>query len=104
MQTDYLAPDGFILDLKTVAGALPVAAASGANAQGWALRDVWYREDVAAQRPLLLPDSSVLRYWFVCIEKNAALLKVAEDYSRSKDLPKARKPADGEPSETEPVP
>jgi hypothetical protein len=34
----------------------------------------------------------------------AGLLKVAEDYSRSRDLPKARKPADGEPSETEPVP
>jgi hypothetical protein len=73
MQTDYVAPDGFILDLKTVACALPVAAASGANAQGWALRDVWYREDVAARRPLLPPDSSALRYWFVCIEKNAAL-------------------------------
>src|ERR1700719_5413080 len=74
MQTDYLAPDGFILDLKTVAGALPVAAASGANAQGWALRDVWYREDVASGRPLLLPDSSVLRYWFVCIEKTPPYL------------------------------
>jgi hypothetical protein len=34
----------------------------------------------------------------------AGLPKVAEDYSRSRDLPKARKPADGEPSETEPVP
>jgi hypothetical protein len=34
----------------------------------------------------------------------AGFLKVAEDYSRSRDLPKARKPADGEPSETEPVP
>jgi hypothetical protein len=34
----------------------------------------------------------------------AGLLKVAEDYSRSGDLPrKARKPADGEPSETEPA-
>jgi len=73
MQTDYVAPDGFVLDPKTVACALPVAAASEANAQGWALRDVWYCEEVAARRPLLLPDSSVLRYWFVCIEKNAAL-------------------------------
>ena len=27
MQTDYVGPDGFILDLKTVACALPVAAA-----------------------------------------------------------------------------
>jgi hypothetical protein len=34
----------------------------------------------------------------------AGFLKVAEDYSRSRDFPKARKPADGEPSETEPVP
>jgi hypothetical protein len=31
MQTDYVGPDGFILDLKTVACALPGAAASGAN-------------------------------------------------------------------------
>jgi hypothetical protein len=69
MQTDYVAPDGFILDLKTVACALPVEAAGGANAQGWALRDVWYREGVAAGRPLLLPESGVLKYWFVCIEK-----------------------------------
>jgi hypothetical protein len=34
----------------------------------------------------------------------AGFLKVVEDYSRSRDVPKARKPADGEPSETEPVP
>jgi hypothetical protein len=34
----------------------------------------------------------------------AGLLKAAEDYSRLSDLPKARKPADGEPSETEAVP
>jgi hypothetical protein len=33
----------------------------------------------------------------------AGILRVAEDYSRSSDLPKARKPADGEPSETEQV-
>src|ERR1700730_4769104 len=85
MQTDYVGPDGFILDIKTVACALLGAAASGTNAQGWALRDVWYREGVAAGRPLLLPDSGVLRYWFVCIEKTPPyLIEVHEMSDRAR--------------------
>jgi hypothetical protein len=70
---DYVAED-YILDLKTVACAHPRAIAQAAMRDGWHVRDVWYREGIAANRvPELPPTRAVMEPWwkylFVCVEK-----------------------------------